>query len=73
MEVAGSGYGPVAGSCEHDNETSCWTFVQLSDYQLLKKDSVPCHFYLIVNNILNCYCLKATYKPMCQETQKGTG
>jgi hypothetical protein len=37
----------VAGSCEHGNEPSgsikCGDFVyQLSDYQLLKKDSAPC-------------------------------
>jgi hypothetical protein len=45
MDSSGSGQGPVAGSCEHNEASSCikgrefldW----LSDCQLLKKDSAP--------------------------------
>lgn len=36
----------MAGSCEHDNESSdfikVWEFLnQFSDYEILKKDTVP--------------------------------
>jgi hypothetical protein len=41
-----SGYRPVAGSFEHNNESSssmkCWEFLEkLTVAELLKKDSVP--------------------------------
>jgi hypothetical protein len=44
----------VAGSCEHGNEPSGskkgGELDQLSDFQLLKKDSAPCG-YSLVNNL----------------------
>jgi hypothetical protein len=48
LDASGSGQGPVAGCCKHDNESSAsirgGKFLdQLSDYQLLKKDSAPLH------------------------------
>jgi hypothetical protein len=41
-----AGWGPVEGSCEHDNEPSgfikCWEFLEwLHNWQLLKKGSAP--------------------------------
>jgi hypothetical protein len=44
LDASGSGYGPVAGPCEHGNEplgsTEGREFrVQLKDWHLLKKDS----------------------------------
>jgi len=46
LEIPGSRKGPVTGSCENGNETSGSSkggefFDLLSDYQLLKNDSVP--------------------------------
>jgi hypothetical protein len=43
LDASGSGYGPVAGFCEHRNESSGSTeggefLDKLSDCQLLKKD-----------------------------------
>jgi hypothetical protein len=34
-------WGPMAGSCENGNAPSGSFIDQLSDYQLLKKDSAP--------------------------------
>jgi len=44
LNSAGSGWSPVAGSCEHGNEPSGsvkgdGVLDQLNDYQLLKEDS----------------------------------
>jgi hypothetical protein len=44
LKSSGSGWGPVAGSCEHDNEPSGSIkggdfLYKLSDCQFLKKDS----------------------------------
>jgi hypothetical protein len=46
VDSSGSGYGPVADSCEHGNEpfgsTEGGEFLEkLSTYQLLKEDSAP--------------------------------
>jgi hypothetical protein len=47
LDLYGSGYGPVAGSCEHNNDLSGsikgGEFLDwLSEDWLPKKDSVPC-------------------------------
>jgi hypothetical protein len=43
--IYGSAEGPLAGSCEHSNEPSGSIkgreFIQLNDYEFLKKDSAP--------------------------------
>jgi len=46
LDAPGSEYGPVAGSCEHDNEPSGSLkggefFDHLSNCQLFRKDSAP--------------------------------
>jgi hypothetical protein len=46
-DSSGSGWGPVEASCKHVIELlgsiKYWEFLeQLSDWWLLKKDSVPC-------------------------------
>jgi len=46
LDSAGSEYGPMAGSCEHDNETSAsmkgGEFLDGQVGYLLKRDSAPC-------------------------------
>jgi hypothetical protein len=46
LELSGSGYGPVNGSCEDGNKTygsiKCWEILEeLSDWRLSKKGSAP--------------------------------
>jgi hypothetical protein len=49
----------VAGSCEHDNKPSgsikCWEILEeLSNWWLLKKDSIPLNYFLKLVDVFIC-------------------
>jgi hypothetical protein len=52
----GCGWGPVAGSCGHGHEPSSSLtgeelVNELSDYHILKRNSVPWNYLSVINNV----------------------